>query len=499
MNDFIPYLSPSIRDSIAGLSFIHSEMSLVLGFLLVILADLFFGKKYPQLSFVLTLSTLLLVAFQSFGLLHISSTSLFGGMIIIDHLSLLFKLLFCLSSILFLLFIRFNQSFQDHHKGVGDLYAILLAVHLGLNLLAMSANLLMVYLSLEMVSLGSYLMVGYLSGNQRQTEAAMKYALFGAACSAMMLYGTSLLYGFTGTLYLNDPAFIAGLSNIPPLAGGVALIMFLIGIAFKLSVVPLHFWSPDVYEGAPTPVTAFLSTAPKIAGFAILIKFMAVFYDEDRNDLNPAIIDFNFILASLAIVSMLLGNFVAIWQNSIKRMLAYSSIGHTGFMLMTLFVFSESGFKALIFYMTVYVIMNMAAFLITDEIEEQTGKQNADELKGLGKHNSLLMISLLIVLVSLTGLPPTVGFTSKFLVFSSALEAYNLSGSRIVLITIIVAAISTVVSLFYYFKIPLNAFIRESKHPEIIISKSPKIYLAVILAFLLLLLIVFPALIEQFI
>jgi len=499
MNDLIPYLPSAIRDSLASLSFFYAEITLVLGFLLVILADLFFSKRYPQLSFILTLFTLLLVSYQSSRFLQIESTPLFGGMIILDHLSILFKLLFCLASILFIWFIRFNRAFQSNDKGFGDMYAIVLAVHLGLNLMAMSANLLMIYLSLEMVSLGSYLMVGYLSAGQRQTEAAMKYALFGAVCSAIMLYGISLLYGFTGTLYLIDPAFLSGLQSVPVMASSLALIMVFIGIAFKLSLVPLHFWAPDVYEGAPTPVTAFLSTAPKIAGFAVLIKFLGIFYDQESKTLSSSILDWNYILASLAILSMLLGNFVAIWQNNVKRMLAYSSIGHTGFMMMALFIFSDSGFKAIIFYMAIYIIMNMAAFLIVDEIEEQSGIQNIDEYKGLGKQNSLILISLLIVLISLTGLPPTVGFTAKFLVFSTALEAYNLAESPILLIMIITASLSTVVSLFYYIKLPLNAFLRESPNPVQLSIRSPKVYIGVILAFLLLLLIVFPSLIERLI
>lgn len=493
MNEFIPFISSSINDTIASLSYFQSEATLVAGFVLVVLSDLFFSKKYPQLSFGLSISIILIVMVQSFGLLNIQSTPLFGGMVILDHLSILFKILFCLVSLLFMLFIRYNRSLQQHEKGTGDLYAILLAVHLGMNLMAMSANLLMVYMALEMVSLGSYLMVGYISRDQKQSEASMKYALFGAVCSAIMLYGISLLYGFTGTLYLNDHSFISGLNNIPPMALGVSLIMVLIGIAFKLSVVPLHFWAPDVYEGAPTPVTAFLSTGPKIAGFALLIKFIVVI-----NSLNIASFDINLMLASMAIASMVLGNFAAIWQNNTKRMLAYSSIGHTGFMIMALFVSPGEGYKALLFYMFIYVIMNMAAFLIVDEIEEQTGKQNLDEYNGLGRQLSILMVCFVVVLVSLIGLPPTVGFTAKFFVFSIALNAYNSSGSLIILMMIIIAAISTLVSLFYYFKVPLNAYLRESAYSGVRVSNTAKTYLSMFLAFLLLLLIVFPTLIEQF-
>jgi len=493
MKEYLPFISTSINDTIASLSYFQSEATLVIGFLLVILSDLFLSKKIPQLSFGLTIGILLIVMVQSFALLNVENMPLFGGMVMMDHLSILFKILFCLVSLLFTLFIRYNRSLQLHEKGTGDLYAILLAVHLGMNLMAMSANLLMIYMALEMVSLGSYLMVGYISRDQKQSEASMKYALFGAICSAIMLYGISLLYGFTGSLYLNDPAFISGLNNIPPMALGVSLIMVLVGVAFKLSAVPLHFWVPDVYEGAPTPVTAFLSTGPKIAGFALLIKFILLI-----NALDRVFFDIELVLASMAVASMVLGNFAAIWQNNTKRMLAYSSIGHTGFMFLALFLAPGQGYKALIFYMFIYVIMNMAAFLIVDEIEEQTGKQNLNEYKGLGRQFSMLMVCFVIILVSLTGLPPTVGFTAKFFVFSTALDAYNSSGSLMILIMIIIAAISTLVSLFYYFKVPLNAFLKESNSPEVRINSTAKAYISMILAFLLLLLIVFPSIIQQF-
>jgi len=493
MNEYLPFISSSINDMIASLSYFQSEATLIAGFLLVILSDLFLSKKIPQLTFGLTICIVSIVMVQSFSLLNVESMSLFGGMLMMDHLSILFKILFCLVSLLFVLFIRYNRSLQLHEKGTGDLYAILLAVHLGMNLMAMSANLLMVYMALEMVSLGSYLMVGYISSDQKQSEASMKYALFGAVCSAIMLYGISLLYGFTGSLYLNDPSFISGLNNIPPMALGVSLIMVLVGVAFKLSVVPLHFWAPDVYEGAPTPVTAFLSTGPKIAGFALLIKFIVLI-----NALDSTFFDIKLILASIAIASMVLGNFAAIWQNNTKRLLAYSSIGHTGFMFMALFVAPGQGYKALIFYMFVYVLMNMAAFLIVDEIEEQTGKQDLDEYRGLGRQFSVLMVCFVLVLVSLTGLPPTVGFTAKFFVFSTALDAYNSSGTLMILIMIIIAAISTLVSLFYYFKVPLNAYLKESISTDVRIYSSAKAFLSMFLAFLLLLLIVFPSLIQKF-
>ncbi len=498
MNDFIPYITLSINDSIKSLSSFYAELVLVIGFILVILADIFVPKKTAQLPFFLAILTLLFAAFLNFGMLGVKPVQLFGGMIVVDHLAVVFKIIFCFISILFVLFVKYHKPLQDSSKGTGDMFSILLAVQLGLNLMVMSQNLLMIYLSLEMVSVGSYLMVGYLSRNPGQSEAAMKYALFGAVCSAFMLYGMSLLYGFTGSLEIYSPQFASFLSNTPFHSWGLGLIMLLIGIAFKLSLVPFHFWAPDVYEGAPTPVTAFLSTGPKIAGFGLLIRILAPFEPLSLSGIDNSLFSLTTIMAVMAIFSMIVGNFGAIWQNNIKRMLAYSSIGHTGFMLMALFIFSESGFKALLFYMVIYSIMNMAAFMIVDEIEEKTGKENIDDYKGLGKPLSLLMVAMVIVLVSLTGLPPTAGFTAKFLVFSAAIEAYNLSGSTLLMVMIITGAISTVVSLFYYFKVPLNAFLRASENPVTGLKYSPKTYISLFLVFLLIFFILFPSAIQRY-
>ncbi|MEJ7691910.1 NADH-quinone oxidoreductase subunit N [Daejeonella sp.] len=498
MNDFVPYISLSINETIRSLAFFYPEVILVAGFILVILADLFFSTGGRQLPFLLAFLTLLVSAILNFGMLGQTPVQLFGGMVVLDHLAVVFKLIFCFISILFLLFVRYHKALQSSSKGTGDLFSILIAVQLGLNLMVMSQNLLMIYLSLEMVSVGSYLLVGYLSQNSKQSEAAMKYALFGAVCSAFMLYGMSLLYGFTGSLDISSAQFVSFLDTTPFHSWGVGFIMLLIGVAFKLSLVPFHFWAPDVYEGAPTPVTAFLSTAPKIAGFGLFIRVLAPFQPLSLSGVDSATFSLTSVLAIMAIFSMMFGNFGAIWQNNVKRMLAYSSIGHTGFMMMAMFVFSASGFKALIFYMVIYSIMNMAAFMIADEVEEKTGKQNIDDYKGLGKPLSVLMIAMVVVLVSLTGLPPTAGFTAKFLVFSAAIEAYNLSGSGLLMTLIIVGAISTVVSLFYYFRIPLNAFLRPSDSPVTGFENSPKTYISLFLVFLLLFFILFPSAILRY-
>jgi NADH-quinone oxidoreductase subunit N len=488
MNDFLPYISQSLDQIINSLPYFYPELAIGILFLAVIVIELISSKKSPQATFFITLSGLLLITYLTSQQLQTASISVFGSMIVSDPLSTYFKLIFCVVSILFTLFIRNNRQLQSHAKGAGDLYVILLAVLLGMNLMAMSSNLIMIYISIEMVSVGSYIMVGYISADNKQTEAAMKYALFGAVCSAIMLYGMSLIYAFTGTLEIGNPAFLSGLANVPAISSGVAVSMVLIGIGFKLSFAPLHFWSPDVYEGAPTPVTAFLSTGPKIAGFAILIRFLLAFRSREVN-----VFDFNELLGIIAFITMIIGNFSAIWQNNVKRMLAYSSIGHTGFILLAILEFTAGGLKSVLFYLFIYSLMNMAAFMLADQIEEQAGATTATDYKGLGKKLPLTFFMFVIVLISLTGLPPTAGFIGKLFIFSSVIEYYNSSGSVYVLILISTAAITTLVSLFYYIKIPLNAYLRQSETEMNLIEKRTfNTYISLLLMGLLLLFGIFP-------
>jgi len=496
MNDFLPYISQSLNQVINSLPYFYPELVIGLLFLAIIITDLIFSKKRPQAVFFLTLAGLLVVAYLTLQqLMWVDYRPVFGGMIHPDRLSVYFKLIFCVVSVLFVLFIRNNRELQAHAKGTGDLYAILVAVLLGMNLMAMSANLLMIYLSIEMVSVGSYIMVGYVSANNREAEAAIKYALFGAMCSAIMLYGMSLLYAFTGTLDTADPAFLSGLRSVPSVSSGVALSMVLVGIGFKLSFAPLHFWVPDVYEGAPTPVTAFLSTGPKIAGFAILIRFLSAFRSH-----GAEVFDFNEVLAFIAFMTMIIGNFSAIWQNNVKRMLAYSSIAHTGFILMAVLQFSEGGLKSILFYLFVYSLMNMTAFMLADQIEEQTGAIRITDYKGMGKKLPLTFFIFVIILISLTGLPPTAGFIGKLFIFSSVLEYYNSSGSYYVLILTITGVIATLVSLFYYIKVPLNAYLRYAKmETDLVEKRTFLVYLSLFLMAVLIILGIFPQLITNFI
>ncbi|MFD2164466.1 NADH-quinone oxidoreductase subunit N [Paradesertivirga mongoliensis] len=490
MNEFLPHISQLIQSTLKGFSFLLQELVLVLTFILVILADLISHAKRSAWAYRICIAGIFLSTGVGFiQNSDIARVTLFDNSLILDSTSIAFKYIFSAVTILFAIFIRFHKPLQNHRKGVGDLYMLLPAVLIGLNLMSMASSLLMIYLSVEMVSIASYLMVGYASADKRQTEAAMKYALFGSICSAVMLYGMSLLYGFTGTLNIIDPVFLNRLDLISDPAVALAIVLVLVGIGFKLSFVPLHFWSPDVYEGAPTPVTAFLSTAPKIAGFAILIRFLEPFLLPAQSYKLPDLFDFRAVLSVVAIVTMILGNFSAIWQNNVKRMLAYSSIGHTGFALMALIAFEGSGFSSLIIYFIIYAIMNMAAFMLVDKVADHTGSTDIRTYKGLGKVLKVEFVCFVIVLVALTGLPPTAGFIAKLFVFSSAFEYYAASDSIWALGLLITGAVATVISLFYYLKIPLYAYLKNSEAAVAVHVKRD--FLTVVIVFLTFLLILY--------
>ncbi len=494
MNEFLPYISQLLDSTISGFSHLLPELVLVLTFIIVILADLFIPGKRSSLAFYVCISGILLSVITGFvqsG--DISRILLFSNTIVLDSLSSSFKFIFSFVAILFAFFVRYNTALQTHKKGVGDMYMLLPAVLIGLNLMSMSASLLMIYISIEMVSIASYLMVGYASGNDKQTEAAMKYVLFGSICSAVMLYGMSLLYALTGSITIGDSNFLNNLNVTSGPAVTLALGLVLVGIGFKLSFVPFHFWAPDVYEGAPTPVTAFISTAPKIAGFALLIRFIEPFHMFEIGGYGNSLFDFKTLLAVVSLLTMVFGNFSAIWQNNVKRMLAYSSIGHTGFALMAIISLEGGGFKSLIFYMAVYAIMNMAAFMLVDKIESQTGITDMRGYKGLGKILKLEFVCFVIVLIALTGLPPTAGFIAKLVIFSAGFEYYSSSGSVWMLILLVTGALTTVVSLFYYLKIPLYAFLKQSEiELNIVEKRDPLTYLTLFLTLLLILFGIFP-------
>jgi NADH-quinone oxidoreductase subunit N len=329
--------------------------------------------------------------------------------------------------------------------GRGEFYATLLAMLAGMQLLAMADHLLMAYVSLELVSVGAYVLVLFGFG-RKPAEAGIKYVLFGVFASAVMLYGMSLLYGLTGQLAL--PGVLAQVGQVPSGPLLVALVLSLAGFLFKIAAAPFHLWAPDVYEAAPAPVVAFLATAPKAAGFAVLFRLAVGFADLPF---------FTEVLAAIALISIILGNLAALWQSSAKRLLAYSSVAQAGFVLAGVLAQSAG---ATFYYLLAYALGNFIAFGFIALAGRWTDSDQIDGFKGLGQVSPSLGVAVLVGMASLIGLPPTAGFMGKLLVFSALWERWQATGHWMLLALLVGGLLSTVVSVYYYLRIPFLMFFR---------------------------------------
>lgn len=455
MNDFVFNITDTLDHILTSIEFIRPEFILIAAFLLSIVASLFTDKYWKQSSFFVALIGYTISFLFLFPQIDQPNSGFFG-MLVIDNFAVYARMIILFSLLLSTVFIQQHFKNQIVKKNIGDIYTVLLAIGLGLNLMTLTSNWLMTFLAIEMVSIGSYILVGYFSQDKKQAEAAMKYVLFGSVCSAVMLYGISLLYGFTGNLDFAHAAHIQGLISAPKAMTTIALLFVFTGIGFKLSFVPFHVWSPDVYEGAPTPVTAFLSTVPKVGAIVLLARLTDAWGSSNFYFSELTVL----FLTTVAIVTMLAGNLIALRQTNAKRMMAYSSIGHTGFLVMAVLVSSIETPAILLFYITTYVFMNLAAFSFIDTLEQKTGTAELHIYSGLGKKMPLLFTCFTLIGISLIGLPPTGGFVGKLLVFTAVFEKYQLLNDVSYLILLVVGALTSVISLFYYFKIPLYAFLR---------------------------------------
>ncbi|MDB5122595.1 MAG: hypothetical protein JWP94_724 [Mucilaginibacter sp.] len=496
MHDLLPFLPGSLNNVFDSIPYFMPEIYLAALFILVLVTDLLFGSNSEKLCRIIACAGMVLVLFKDIDQAHLLLVNgqgnghfIFSEMLLITHTAINFKLVIDVLSLVLLLYFAWDDRLAAHSKGLSDLYSIVTGTVFGLHLMTMAVNLLSIYLAIEMVSIGSYLMVAYRSESAFGTEAGLKYVLFGAASSAIMLYGMSLLYGFGGSLYLFSGNLVPGLSQVNPMAVSFALVLVLAGIGFKLSFVPMHFWVPDVYEGASTPVTAWLSTLPKIAGFALLINFLTpfIFFAKWTS------FDFRLFLSVIGIITMIVGNFAAVLQTNVKRMLAYSSIGHTGFALMAIVTFTSTGLSALTYYLAVYGLANIGALALATYFANVAGADDVESYRGLGLKYPVASVCFVIVLVSLTGLPVTAGFTGKVFVFSAVYGVYQQGHNLWLLLLMITGALTTVISLFYYIKIPLYLFLKRSEIAENHIGRSNKIIiLAISISFLLVLLGIFP-------
>lgn len=489
MNELLPDITERLDHIVGGLPALAPELVLVAAFVASILTGLFVDRLWRHATFTLTaIGVAVSALYSGFLLAGPDADGVLFGMVATDTFGQYMRILIAVVCLLFAFFVHASPDFAAHRKRTADGYSILLAIQIGLNLMAIASNWLLMFIAIEMVSIGSYLLVGYLAKDARQTEAAMKYVLFGAVCSAVMLYGLSLLYGFTGNLDYTSDQHIRGLEDASPLLVTVALIFVFTGIGFKLTFVPFHFWTPDVYQGAPTPVTAFLSTAPKIAGIALLANVLYAWPPT-----SFAYQDLRLLLVAASAVTMLWGNLAALRQTDVKRMMAYSSIGHTGFLMMAVLAYSTHDYTVLLYYLAVYALMNMGVFMLTDYIGSRAGVVDVRHYHGLGKAMPLALVCFVLIMISLTGIPPTSGFVAKLLVFTAVFHDWQATGDIGMVVLLIVGALTTVISLFYYFKIPLHAFLKSAdSEPEVRPMRYSILWLAVLLTVAVWLFGVFP-------
>lgn len=495
MHELTPYIPHYVNDVYDSIKYFMPEIYISILFIVVFVTDLIFGKNSRQLCKIIACAGIFLVIIQDLYQLSLLYTNgqptghfFFNNMLLLTRTAIAFKFVIDVLAFILLFYFDWDHKLRAHKKGLSDLYSIVIASLFGLHLMTMAVNLLSIYLSIEMVSLASYILVGYRSDNSLTTEAGLKYVLFGAASSAIMLYGISLLYGFSGSLNLFGSS-VSGLVQANSTAASFSILLVLLGIGFKLSFVPMHFWVPDVYEGASTPVTAYLSTLPKIAGFALLINFLTpfIFYAKWSG------FDFKLFISAVGIITMIAGNFAAVLQTNVKRMLAYSSIGHTGFALMGIVTFTHQGLSALTYYLLVYGIANIGALALASYFTNLTGAEDVEAYKGLGVKYPVASVCFVIVLISLTGLPVTAGFTGKLFLFSSVYSSYQQNHDIWLLLLMITGALTTVVSLFYYIKIPLYLFVKRTDILSDPVKSSYNILtLSVIISLVILLLGIFP-------
>ncbi len=495
-------------DNVQSLKYFAPELALIAGVLLIIVWDLLTGarasdaalspeKTKSKVTGIVVISGIALAISAGMGISALIRPSepfaLFYGLLAFDRFANLFRVLFAFITATIIVFSipsderptdvssdkptddalgkgEANPGLNKFRRDPGEFFALLLVLTLGMNLMAASRHLLMIYLSLEIVSVISFVMAGLKFHNGKSSEAALKYVVYGGVASGIMLYGMSWIFGITQSLYLGECAErILALTTAQgkvPAVVFVGTVCMLAGFGYKISAAPFHMWTPDVYEGAPTPVTAFLSVGPKAAGFAVMIRFFWDALGAAESPLikgNPIDTPWAVVAGSLAMATMTVGNLSALGQDNVKRMLAYSSIAHAGYMLLGFSVFSEAGVASIVFYVVTYCFMNLGAFLVVIALSEQNkGDESINAFKGLGRKAPLIAAVMTVFLVSLTGLPPMAGFVGKFYLFSALLN----KGGTWNWAVAVVGVLNSVISLFYYARVMRAMYLEKPENSE---------------------------------
>ncbi len=456
---------------------IAPEIVLTIGACALLLFDLAIPKHEKDKLGYFAIG-ILAVAFYGSWKLAAVETEIFSGMFTLDPYATFFKMLVYLAGALTILLSMTYLEVEKIH--LGEYYAFILLATAGMMVMVSAGDLIMIYLGLELLSISLYTMAGFKRSESRSVEASAKYLILGSFSSAILLYGISILYGIAGTTNLKGLGafFAAGAVDNPGLL--LSMSFLVVGFGFKVAAVPFHMWTPDVYEGSPTPVTAFMSVAPKAASFAVFLRVFAEALGGVKAHWQP-------ILITVAVATMILGNVVAIVQTNIKRMLAYSSIAHAGYALIGIIVGGGLGTMSLMLYLMIYAAMNLGAFGVVIILRKggMRGEDIAD-FTGLAKKNPVAAVIMLIFMFSLAGLPPTAGFVAKFYLFMGAVEA------GLVWLAVVGVLLSAV-SAYYYLRVVMVMYMREPGR-DFDLATSPATSLALIVTTLAVLFIgLYPA------
>ncbi len=443
------------------LAAIAPELTLAVTMGLALVLDLLFRPSERRLTAWLVLAGLAIAGSQ---ILKGSAAPLpervFSGMFVVDSLSAFFKLVFlAAAAAAVVLAYRSREIERSRH---GEYHLLILGATLGMFLMASAGDLVMVYLAVEMLSQAAYVLAGYIGRDARSSEGAFKYVLYGGVASGAMIFGISILYGVTGATTLDLVGrHLAGMEGATP-AVLAAFLLILVGLGFKVAMVPFHMWAPDVYEGSPTPVTAFLSVGSKAAGFAILLRVVldvvSAASPGGASWIEVPGVSWRELTAILAVATMTVGNLSAIGQRSVKRLLAFSSVAHAGYMLAAVSAASGSGVASILFYLVVYGVMTVGAFYVVVLVADAAGRDDDRDYAGLGWRQPFLAVLMTVFLVSLIGLPPTAGFLGKWYLFTALVETQ----SPKMMLLALAALLNSVVSVYYYAGIAKRMWLDDS-------------------------------------
>ena len=432
--------------------------------LLVLILDVFLKRENKNYLGYLSLFFLLLCGFVCFSFWN-KSYSFFSQGLFLDNLSLFFSFIFVLAVIFVILISLKYISLQD--VNYGEFYSLLLLALSGMMIMATSSNFLIIFLGLEVLSISSYALAGMKRRDQKSSEAAIKYLLLGSFASAFLVFGLALLFGAAQSLtipsVISHFKFNLGTSLMAPVGLGLVII----GFGFKIALVPFHMWTPDVYEGAPTPVTAFFSVGPKVAGFAVLLRIFFSFWGEGFKSQSIF-----WLLWIIAVLTMIVGNLVALRQTNLKRILAYSSIAHAGYLLVAILARDNA---SLVFYLTVYIFMNLGAFAAVIALGKKDREYvELDDYAGIGFKYPWIGATFSVFLISLAGFPPTGGFLAKFYVFAAAVREGLVP-------LVIIGVLASLISVFYYLRIIVYMYMREPSTEVEINVENPALFLTLFL------------------